>query len=347
MDFLRILTFPFALIFGLVVWIRNGLFNAGILASKKFDLPVILVGNLSMGGTGKSPHIEYLVKLLQKDHSIATLSRGYGRRSKGFLLANNTSTAEEMGDEPLQFSKKFPGLPVAVDANRTNGIDKLRRHVPQLEAILLDDAYQHRKVKAGLSILLTDHTHPYFRDFLFPVGNLREWRSGKKRADIIVVTKCPKSIKESEKAEFIRKISPASHQNVFFTYLKYSSLLSLSDGTPFRTNQNQSALLVTGIASPGMLYAYLKQNFKKLDHISYDDHHEYSDGDFEKIRGSFLNLPGASKIIITTEKDAMRMSNPGFAGLPIYYLPIEIGFIDREEEFNRRVKNFVSGKNVQ
>ncbi|MCC7302296.1 MAG: tetraacyldisaccharide 4'-kinase [Bacteroidia bacterium] len=341
MQILRFLLFPFALLYGIALFFRNLFYDLGIYPGTSFEMPLIVVGNLSMGGTGKSPHIEYLIRLLKKDHPLATLSRGYGRKSKGFRIAEVTSKAEEVGDEPLQFKKKFPDLPVAVNGNRVSGIRKLLEKHPNTRVILLDDAFQHRRLRAGLNILLTDYSRPFYRDFLFPVGYLREGRRGKKRAQMILVTKCPRNISEEEKKNIVARIRPAAHQQVFFTYMKSSALLGLNSGRELKFSPDLSVLLVTGIANPDSLYAYLKKNFRQVEHLEFGDHHDFGEGDVEKIKAAFHRLPGAGKVIITTEKDAMRMSAAGFSALPVYYLPMEISLLGREGDFHQIIRNYV------
>lgn len=341
MQILRYLLFPFAWLYGGAMAFRNLCYNLGIYPSKKMDKALIVVGNLSMGGTGKSPHIEYLIRKFSGKYPLATLSRGYGRKSKGFLLADANSTVADVGDEPLQFKKKFPKIPVAVNGNRVQGVEKIVQSHPETKVILLDDAFQHRKLKAGLNILLTDYSRPFWKDHVFPMGYLREWKTGKKRAQIIIVTKCPKTLSSEEQKKIVERIRPGSDQKVYFSYLKYSSLLGLNTNKELKFSADQSVLLVTGIANPAPLYGYLKKNFRKVDHVAFDDHHEFSESDAASIKAAFLRLQGASKVIITTEKDAMRMTAPDFNNLPVYYLPMEISILEREQEFLLQIEQYI------
>jgi tetraacyldisaccharide 4'-kinase len=344
MQFLRFTLFPFALLFGIITGIRNFFFDTGLFKSHKPGIPVIGVGNLSVGGTGKSTMVEYLVRLLRGKKSCATLSRGYKRKTKGFVEASLQSGISEVGDEPRQFKQKFPDIVVAVCEDRATGVNRLREKHPLLQCVILDDAFQHRKIKPGLQIMLTEYRRPYFKDFVFPVGNLLEWRSGKKRADIIVVTKCPKNISPVEQEKIINRINPRKDQKVFFSYLKYSQLLSFDTHKPIPSDPSTSVLLVTGIANPEPLAGYLRRVFRHVAHLEFEDNKYFDEPEFDKIRGRFNALGGAKKIIITTEKDAARMEHPGFKNLPVYYLPIECSFVSKEEEFNQLVLDFSNYK---
>lgn len=351
-SFLRILALPLAFLYGLVTGIRNWLYDNRILQSKSFDLPVISVGNLSTGGTGKSPHIEYLIRLLKARYHLATLSRGYGRKSSGFILATEKSASLEVGDEPKQFKRKFEGVMVAVDINRVKGIKKLLLQSIKPDVVLLDDAFQHRSIHAGLSILLTDYKNPFYKDFILPSGNLREARSGMKRADIIIVTKTPKIFSPLDKRIILKEIKPEAYQKVFFSYVKYGDLI------PFHAKENQernlnyykenhySLILFTGIANPLPLETHLKKIFGKINSFKFSDHHEYSIVDLMKVKKEYHQISGDKKIILTTEKDAMRLDTSGLIEiiqeLPVFYLPIEIAFHDKdEEEFNKQVLHYV------
>ncbi|MEM9023294.1 MAG: tetraacyldisaccharide 4'-kinase, partial [Bacteroidota bacterium] len=315
---------------------------------------VISVGNLSTGGTGKSPHIEYLVRLLGDEFRIATLSRGYGRKTRGFRMAEATSTPEQVGDEPCQFKQKFPELPVAVAAKRVMGIQALLSDQANLQSILLDDAFQHRAVKPGISILLTEFKRPYFEDQLLPTGNLREWRHGSHRADIILVTKTPEAITHIEKREFIHRLRPRAHQKVYFTHLKYGTLQPLNGmGNPAKLLSNDyyferdfGIVWVAGIAHPEYLHQYLETKVSQVKGIPFPDHHVYSPRDIRKIRKIFDTFGPAEKIILTTEKDAMRLAVPGVSelieDLPVFYLPIEVVFEQKDREpFHEHILSYV------
>ncbi|NNK27640.1 MAG: tetraacyldisaccharide 4'-kinase [Flavobacteriaceae bacterium] len=323
MKLLRKISFPFIPAYYTMSWLRNKLYDLGFIGSRKFDLPIICVGNLSVGGTGKTPMVEYIVNLLKNDFSTATLSRGYKRKTKGFIKADDHATSQTIGDEPLQFHKKLDNIIVAVDANRCNGISELMKD--NVEVVILDDAFQHRKVDAGLNILLTTYSNPYYSDYVLPTGNLREPRSGAKRADIIVVTKCPIDITESEKMEIIEKIRPKQHQKVFFSWISYDEL-------PSEILDVQTFTLVTGIANPSALVKYLKSKQLKFDHLQFKDHHEFGESEIENLK--------KKDIILTTEKDYMRLKDH-IDPSKLYYLPIKIE-LDKPKEFDKKLKDFVS-----
>lgn len=333
MKFIRIILFPVVPIYYLVTWLRNLLYDKGIKSSKSYNFPIICVGNLSTGGTGKTPMIEYLIRLLKNEKSIATLSRGYKRKTDGFVFADENANADTIGDEPFQFYNKFKNeIKVAVDSNRQNGIEQLQSMPEPPEVILLDDAYQHRKVKAGFNILLTAYTNLYYKDIVLPTGNLREPRSGAKRADVIVVTKCPKNISEQEKKSIIKRLKIQKHQQVGFSYIDYADIvISANDSISLESLPNFT--LVTGIANAQPLVDFLLEKALKFDHLEYGDHYNFKATDIEKLE--------SKELIITTEKDYMRLSNDGSLKDKLYYLPIEIK-LDRPELFNTTVKSFVS-----
>lgn len=328
------------------------LYDLGLFSSKQFDLPTISVGNLSAGGTGKTPHIEYLIRLLKPEFYIATLSRGYGRKTTGFILSDTQSTASDIGDEPLQFKKKFSGLRVAVDGNRVRGIKHLLKEFPSLQSILLDDAFQHRAVKPGLSILLTDFSRLFVNDNLLPSGSLREFKSGMKRADIIVVTKCPEILLPIERKRLITEINPLPHQRIYFSYIKYGDFIPVTgDGTnplakEYYFERNFSVALLTGIANTRPLEYYLKDKIKNIVPIKYSDHHHFTKNDISNIQKIFNNIVTANKIILTTEKDAMRLKSAEYAeaikNLPLFYIPIEIEFHNNDKQaFNEQILHYV------
>lgn len=344
-----ILLLPFSIVYGSILSIRNRLFDWKLIKSKTFETPVISVGNLNLGGIGKTPHIEYLIRLLQNDFNVATLSRGYKRTSKGFTLANNSSTVADIGDEPLQYFNKFQKIKVAVDEKRVNGINQLKNKFPNLNAILLDDAYQHRYVTPGINILATAYNNLYTNDYIVPAGRLREWKSGSKRADLIIVTKCPTLLSFEERNKIKNELKPKKHQPVFFSYLKYGPI------TPFTNICNQlnetifkkySVLLISAIANPKPLVTHIKSKFQEIEHIQYNDHHNFTEKDIEEIKSKFESLSDNNKLIITTEKDIMRLSLPPILkkiqNFPIYYIPIEICFHGNDkEEFNTHILNYV------
>ena len=342
---MRILLLPISLLYHIVLKIRHKLYDWHILRSTKFEIPVICVGNLNLGGTGKTPHTEYLIELVQDQYRLATLSRGYGRKAKGFKLAQNTSTCEDLGDEPLQYFKKFPEIQVAVDEDRVDGVRKLLSLKESPEAILLDDAFQHRSIQAGLNILLTDYQNLYCDDFLVPAGTLRDIRSAARRAQIIVVSKSPKTLGESEKQQIINKLKPTEEQKVYFSYLEYAPLQSLNEEAKRVPIKNVDSILAfCGIADPKPFVEELKKHFKTVDFLSFADHHAYMGNDVKTIVERYKTLSGEKKIIVTTEKDAARLTNSPylcqFECAPLYDLPVAVRFHE-EEKFNEEILNYV------
>lgn len=347
MGFLRIILYPFAFIYSLITRLRNLLFDLGILPVESFELPVISVGNLSMGGTGKTPHVEYLVRLLRENYRVAVLSRGYGRSTKGFLIAEAWHTLKDIGDEPLLYRNKFTDIIVAVDRNRRHGISQLMRLQPAPDVILLDDAFQHRYVKPGLSILLTDYYNLYTRDHLIPAGRLRESRSGSRRADLIVVTKTDSSFSPILERELLKELNPGAEQKVCYSFIRYENPVSFT-GEPFDLpdQPNGSVLMVAGIANPYPLKTFLRSHFNQCESLIYRDHHVFTSADVTEIRSMFQKIPGRNKIIITTEKDAMRLKEKHIfdqlTDLPFYYLPIRIEFhTESKRTFHSYILNYV------
>lgn len=340
-KFLRYILFPISLIYGVIVGIRNFLFDKKLLKSSEFDIKIIQVGNLSAGGTGKTPHIEYLIRLLKNDFKIETLSRGYGRKTHGFQRANEYSTAKDIGDEPLQFYQKFPEVNVNVDAKRVDGVIEIMSQEFLPEVILLDDAYQHRAIKPGFSVLLTDYNSPFYNDFMLPTGNLREFTKGKNRADIIIVTKCPDKINSEQKNKITSKINTQDIP-IFFSKIKYGEIISIWRDEKVFLNNLDEVLLVTGIAKPAPLISYLKNNDLIIKHLKYQDHHPFSKKNIEDIISKFEQINGENKLILTTEKDAMRLrSHEELKNFPIFYLSIEIEIIDQQKEFNKLILDYV------
>ena len=330
MKILRYLLFPIMPIYYSVTWLRNKLYDLGIKKSTSYNFPVICVGNLSVGGTGKTPMIEHLIRLLKDDYKVATLSRGYKRKTQGFQLADKNANAESIGDEPFQFYSKFKNsIIVAVDSNRRNGIQNLQNKNP--EVILLDDAYQHRKVKAGFNILLTTYANPYFNDLVLPTGNLREPRHGANRANIIVVTKCPKVLSEIEKSDIKKRIEPKKHQHVFFSSIAYSDTLFSVDNTETIDNL-ESFTLVTGIANATPLVDFLKDKNLNFEHLNFKDHHDFTKED--------ITILEKKECIVTTEKDFMRLKQYDLLKQKLFYLPISVK-IDETLRLNELIKDFI------
>ena len=343
---LRWLFLPFSLLYALAVYLRNFFYNHGIFKSRTFNLPVISVGNIAVGGSGKSPVTEYLIRLLNNRYHIATLSRGYGRQTKGFLQLTTTTSATDGGDEPVQFKQKFPAITVAVCEDRVKGIEQLRQNH---DIILLDDAYQHRVVKPGLSILLFDYNRLHELPLLLPAGNLREPRSSKNRADVIIVTKTPANLDNNERQKISRTIRPLPKQQLFFSYLQYGNLLSLHDGhnKALETITPQTGIIVlTGIAYAEPLLKELQRYTSHIRHIRYPDHHTYTTKNISKLAEIFNAWPYTEKLIITTEKDSQRLRMPEFKQLlntlPVYYLPVEAHIHQPDEHrFNQLIELYV------
>lgn len=345
----KLFFYPFSLIFGFVIIIRNWLYDKKILKSIEFDTPVISVGNLAVGGTGKTPHIEYLIRLLSHKYRVVTLSRGYNRKTKGFLVAEKNSTASEIGDEPMQFISKFDNIRVCVDENRVHGIRELLRRFPDTDVILLDDAYQHRAVKPGLSILLTDFYHLYSDDYLLPSGNLREPVCGARRADIIIVTKTRKVFSPITYQRLVDSLKPQAHQKLYLSFIHYDALTSIGK-QECKIQKGRIAntiLLFAGIANPYPLEDHLRNQCAELITITFPDHHSYNASDIAMISQKWNDIYTKNKILITTEKDFMRLKNPDIwelvVNLPIHYVPIEVDFHDAGKElFDRQILDYVA-----
>lgn len=325
----RILLLPFALLVWLFIAIRNGLYNKGLKHSVSFGLPIICVGNLSVGGTGKSPMVEYLVLHLKNKYKVATLSRGYKRKTRGYALATAKTTAIDIGDEPMQFHRKFPDVPVAVGEERLEAIPQLLHDKPETEVVILDDAFQHRAIKAGLNILLTDCGNLFTRDFYLPTGDLRDQKRSYRRAQVIIVTKCPHHLSEDEKAEIVKEINPAPHQKVFFTCISYGRPYHITQQHVTNFNDTTEVLLVTGIANPRPLKSYLEEHIHTYTMLHFNDHHIFSIDDWKEIKTRFARMETRKKLILTTEKDAMRLLKfeSELTSLPLYVMPIEHRFL--------------------
>jgi tetraacyldisaccharide 4'-kinase len=344
-TYLRYLLLPFSLIYGLILLIRNKLFDQGILKSAAFELPVICIGNLAVGGSGKTPVTEYLVNLLQGKR-IAILSRGYGRNTKGFLLANADSTATTIGDEPLQYFHKFKDITVAVCEDRTKGINLLKN---DHDVILLDDAFQHRKVSAGLNILLFEYAKFFKPQFLLPAGNLREPFSGFKRANLVLVTKAPLPITKKDQSNIERKFKAAPQVPVLFSYLTYQNLIPVYSKQLVAPDIDGTlhVHLLSGIANPKPLYDYLKQQSKAVVHHEFPDHYQFSSKDIVRLVASFKNDTAVHKVIVTTEKDAKRLLDASIKelllDLPIFYLPVQIVINEADRHtFDQKILDYVS-----
>ncbi|MEO7214825.1 tetraacyldisaccharide 4'-kinase [Mucilaginibacter sp.] len=344
MKYLRWLLLPFSLLYGLVVMVRNWLYDAGLFKSREFELPVIAVGNLDVGGAGKSPMTEYLVRLLKNDNKLATLSRGYGRNTKGFLMATATATATEFGDEPAQFKHKFPEVTVAVCEDRVAGIEQLQA---SHNLIILDDAYQHRAVKPGFNILLFDYNKLFDPRFVLPAGNLREPFSGKWRADMMVITKCPPNLSEEEKTKCYYRLNPQSWQPLFFTSINYLPLQDMhQQPIGYKIDADTTVFLLTGIANPAPLAGHLKTATSHIIHHNYPDHHQFTLKNIAKLAAEFSACKSQKKVIITTEKDAQRLGVhellPAVSRLFALVMPIGVEFLgDAQQSFDELVRKYV------
>lgn len=336
----RVLLLPFAVLFDLVTSVRNRLYDLKIKPSAQFEIPVISVGNLAVGGTGKTPLVEHLVRLLSPRYKLATLSRGYGRSTKGFRIARSKDNASTLGDESFQFFRKFKEKAiVSVGEERALAIPMLLDANPDLDAILLDDAYQHRKVTPLFSILLTDYHNPFYKDFLLPAGRLREGRHGADRADVVVVSKCPKEIQDDEMMAIEKEIRNYCDRPVFFAGIHYGEPLPFSNTMH---TISDSVVLVSGIANPKTLLEFAHRNFKLVKHFDFKDHHKYSASDVKSIV-DYARKHGAC--IVTTEKDAVKIDQKEFHALlgdtHCYYVPIETEFIKSGGDFDEMVLNAI------
>ena len=340
---------PLSWIYGSIVRFRNWLFDIGVKKSKSFALPVISVGNITVGGSGKTPHVEYLVRLLQDKVKIAVLSRGYKRKSRGYVLAEEDTEMKEIGDEPFQMHQKFPGIYVAVDAKRVRGIQHLQddEETKDVEVILLDDAFQHRYVKPGINILLVDYHRLIIYDKILPAGRLREPLSGKNRADIVIVTKCPKDLKPMEFRVLTKAMNLYPFQKLYFTCINYDKPIGIfnEQQLDLESLKDKNVILLTGIASPKQMEHDLTPMVKTLTSVSFGDHHHFKSKDIDRINEIFESMP-EPRLIITTEKDAVRLrDSEGLYEIVkdnLYALPIKVSFMqDQEENFNEKIISYV------
>lgn len=338
---------PISWLYGLGVWVRNKMFDWKILKSQSFELPIICIGNLTVGGTGKTPHTEYLIKLLKKDYQLAVISRGYKRKTKGYILADSNSTAEIIGDEPCQMKSKFPEISVAVDEKRCHAIETIIASEQKTDVILLDDAFQHRYVKAGLNILLTRYDRLFVNDALLPAGRLREHKNEKDRADIIIITKCPLDMNPIDYRIKINEIRPYPYQQVYFTIFQYGELKHITDeGLKRKIGSKDQIMILTGIANPEQMHAYIQKKSGKTETMTFPDHHNFTKEDIAEIINRYGQTEGNDKYIVTTEKDATRLrlyrQELGNLFDKIYVLPVEVKFLlNQEEKFNQKIKDYV------
>lgn len=344
---IKVLLAPFTLLYGIGVSIVDFFYRKGILKGVSFDIPIISVGNLTVGGAGKTPHIEYLVRLLKDYVELATLSRGYKRKTKGFLVADPQHNAEIVGDEPLQFKRKFPGIMVTVAENRTFAVPEILKLNPEIQVILLDDAFQHRSIDPGLNILLTEYDRPFTKDWLMPSGRLREWRSAYRRADVIIVSKCPLGLTEDQRKEMKGAINLYAHQRLYFSFYKYlTPYYIMAPEYKVPVQPDWDVLLICAIAGTEYLADHLEEQVNSVKVLSYEDHRYFSKFDLSHLQLTFDNMESERKVILTTEKDAMRLElHREFIvqhQLPLFVLPVEVVFhFDDGEHFDRDIRNFL------
>lgn len=349
---IKLLLYPFSILYGIAVYFRNRLYDLNILKSKEFDVPVISIGNITVGGTGKTPHVEYMVSQLKDRFSVATLSRGYKRKTRGFRWVEPGSTVAEVGDEPLQIKRKFPEIMVSVCENRVEGMKKIfhpeNEKIP--DVVLLDDAFQHRRITPGINILLIDYNRPLKEDMILPAGRLREGAAQMRRANVIIFTKCPGEITPIMRRIMQKEVRLKPYQELFFTTLVYDKIVPVFSGKEleddFFLKKEYALLAVTGIASPGVIYKYLDGFANQMETMLFPDHHHYSEVDVRSIVRKFEGLNSGKKIIVTTEKDAMHFRE--LNGLTeefkevLYYLPVKIKFLDEEGKlFNKKIAGYV------
>lgn len=338
MFLFRLLLYPLSVVYGLVTAVRNRLYDIGIKPSARFDMPLISIGNITVGGTGKTPMVEYLVRLLKDEYALATLSRGYGRKTRGFRIANAHDSAETLGDEPYQLYTKFTKQAiVSVGEDRAMAIPTLMDTHPQLQVVLLDDAFQHRRITPSLNILLTDFHRLIYKDHLLPAGRLRESVEGARRADVMVVTKCPKSVSEEERMMIQKSLTHIASRPVFFATIRYGNPIGFGK----QVEIGETVLLLTGIANSRVFKEHVAKSFTLSDHLEFKDHHAYTKKDIQKLK---QKLTG-NTMVLTTEKDMVKLIHPDFqadmATLPIFYLPIETVFVKDGEDFDAIVLNHV------
>jgi tetraacyldisaccharide 4'-kinase len=349
----NILLYPLSLLYGAVTWFRNFLYDSGILKSQEFDVPVICVGNITVGGTGKTPHCEYITDLLKEEFNVAVLSRGYKRESSGFLIVKPEMHPSDTGDEPLQICRKFPDITVAVDRSRVNGVKSILKERAETQVIILDDGFQHRKIKPGYTILLSDFSRLMIHDHILPFGDLRESVSNMRRADIILITKAPPDLSPIRRRLIVKEIKKAPWQNLYFTSLVYKDPVPVFPGSEPDIDflkkgekEDRGIILVTGIAKAGLFREYIEQYAGEVNHISFSDHHSFSANDVKEILTAFGSLLQPNKYIVTTEKDAVRLRE--FANIvqevksSFYYIPAGIDFLnDDTNEFNNMILDYV------
>ncbi len=345
----RFILLPLSVLYGFIIWLRNKLYDINIFKSASFNFPIICVGNLAIGGTGKTPMVEYLIRLLKENYKTATMSRGYKRKTKGFAIADKNTTALDIGDEPMQFYKKFPDITVSVAEDRLASIPQLLHDKPATKVIILDDAFQHRQVKAGLNILLTEYRDLFTRDFILPAGNLRDIKASYKRADIIIVTKCKSHLTEEEKDNLTDEIKPLPHQKIFFTKIEYGSPYHLFNKNEKFLSPDTNILLICGIANPKPIKEILNTYAATYDMMRFRDHHIFTIDDLRDIKDQFEKIDSENKIILTTEKDGVRLAKfeSELKDFPVYVFPIRHKILfGEEEQFNNNIIDFINRYDV-
>lgn len=336
----RLFLFPFSFLYGMIIKCRNFLYDKEVIEGVTFNIPIIGVGNLSVGGTGKSPMVDYLASMLKKTYPIAILSRGYKRRTSGYVLADENTSAIEIGDEPMQFHIKHPDVSVSVGEKRIEAIPQLLYDRPETKVIILDDAFQHREIHAGLNILLSEYSNLYTRDFFLPTGDLRDQQTSAARADLIVVTKCPANVTEHQRFLIMKELAPMPHQHVFFSSIKYNTPYHIVTGVSKKLSKEAEVLLVCGIANPEPLTAYIHEKSATYDALFFSDHHIFSIDDLNDIVNRFNRIKNENTIILTTEKDAVRLVKfrEKLIDLPFYVIPISFDFLfNQEKEFQQLI----------
>jgi tetraacyldisaccharide 4'-kinase len=348
----NILLYPVSLLYGLITGFRNLLYDSGILPSVEFPFPVICVGNITVGGTGKTPHTEYIAALLKENFKVATLSRGYKRKTRDFRIASSSALVSDIGDEPMQIFRNFPDVLVTVDRNRVHGVKRILQENPETEVIILDDGFQHRRITPGFSILLSDFERLIVRDHMMPYGNLRESKGNMRRADMILITKSPENISPIQRRLIVKEINKSPYQNLYFTTFRYKPPVPVfkncNEGTQSDISEGTGCgiVLITGIANPLPLKEYLQKSFNEIIHLSFPDHHNFSEKDLLNIFSKYNNLKSATKYLFTTEKDAVRLREFTNIAEPIrsafYYVPIGIHFLNEDkDEFDNLIIDYV------
>ena len=339
---MRYLLFPFSFIYGSITAMRNLLFDYGISKSQSYTIPIICIGNLSVGGTGKTPHTQYLLDLLKNNYKVAVLSRGYGRKNSNLQFVETTSNATKVGDEPLQLKQNNPECLVVVEKNRNKGVKQILKDFPETEVILLDDGYQHRWIKAGFNILITPFSSPYYKDYLMPVGKLRESKKGVSRANAVIFSKTPENTNPILKKGMLERLHLFAHQEAYFSGIEYHKFKCISNNTELEENNPYNITLVSGIANTNPLIKYLEEKGHSINHLKYSDHHNYSSNDIDTILAEYNADKSIKKLILTTEKDATKLKQflPHFKDVNFYYIPIEIK-IDQSEKFKNQILDYV------